>query len=525
TGMAASLKYLAEMLDYAGRPSDSKKYSTLSDELKSRLDDLSWNGEFYTHHVPENPSIERDFGVDTARQVSLSNAYSINRTTTHKQARAIIKTYQRLRHEMPESSPGEWYTIYPPFENGFGDHNGKWEYMNGGVISIVAGELAHGAFEHGFEEYGVDILKRVKHLSEKTGDYLHCTYKGAMPEMPKRSFTTISLQDIANTDTSGTGAKGVPGWTGEGDNDMHEFPAGKQLFKDIPFNLVDPALNGRKACLGISWDDGYARKSVLPVNAKAESLYLLQTMGKGGFPAGKLTMHYADGSHHAMYMQSDRIGNWWYPSASNPSKGTIHTVIGWRGKNKYSTNIGTFLTGIDNPHPEKTLSELHFEALENGAKWMILGVSLCDAPVFFHPPAVSYGIPDNWGSAANVYALIEGLAGIKDSGVAYDHAIMAPRWAAAGVNSVKATAKYEASGGYLAYRYTIDPAGKTITIAFTSSGGNVDGRILLPGGKVAGSIFVNGKAEDVRTENVENSKYVLFSANGIKVNEIVINLK
>ncbi len=90
---------------------------------------------------------------------------------------------------------------------------------------------------------------------------------------------------------------------------------------------------------------------------------------------------------------------------------------------------------------------------------MIMGVTLSDAPVFYQPPAISFGIPDNWGSAANVYALIEGLAGIRDAGVAYSRVILSPRWTAAGVKKVKATAKYEASGGYTAYQYDVDQAG------------------------------------------------------------------
>ena len=53
--------------------------------------------------------------------------------------------------------------MYPHYPKGFA--MGKGEYMNMGVTPIVAGELAHGAFEHGFEDYGVDILRRVAALA------------------------------------------------------------------------------------------------------------------------------------------------------------------------------------------------------------------------------------------------------------------------------------------------------------------------------------------------------------------------
>jgi len=195
TGMYAACHYLAEMLNYVGRSEEALKVRELGDGLKRRVDDVAWNGSHYTHHIPEDPTIKRDLGIAEASQVSLSNAYSLNRMIDHSQAKAIIETYQRIREEMPNTSQGEWYTIYPPFEQGFGrwDSGNKWEYMNGGVTSIVAGELAHGAFEHGFEDYGADILRRVRALAAKSNDYLECTYLGSIPEVPERNFTQLDL--------------------------------------------------------------------------------------------------------------------------------------------------------------------------------------------------------------------------------------------------------------------------------------------------------------------------------------------
>lgn len=252
TGMAAACQYLAEMLELVERDKEADEIREMGDEIQKRIDDLAWNDQFYQHHVPEDPDIKRDLGVDESQQVSLSNAYSLNRKIAHDKAVEIIKTYQRIREIMPETSPGEFYTIYPPFDKGYGGHNSKWNYMNSGVTSIVAGELAHGAFEHGFETYGVDILNRVLKLARKTNNFLHCTYRGQMPTEPERSFHPIKLTEVANTDFYGNTIEGVNGWTGEGENDLHEFPTGKQVFEKIPFNIIVPEENGRKACLGLS---------------------------------------------------------------------------------------------------------------------------------------------------------------------------------------------------------------------------------------------------------------------------------
>ncbi len=161
TGMAVSCEYLAEMLRVVGRENEAEKYEKLANNLRDRLNKISWNGNFYTHMVPENPDVKRDLGdTPTEKQVTLSNAYSLNRGIEHNKCVEIIKTYQKIKEEMPESSPGEWYNCYPPFEKGF--HLDKWEYMNGGVSTITAGELARGAFEHGYEKYGVDILQDIQ---------------------------------------------------------------------------------------------------------------------------------------------------------------------------------------------------------------------------------------------------------------------------------------------------------------------------------------------------------------------------
>ncbi len=122
---------------------------------------LSWNGRFYTHFIDEDPSVKRNLGVDEKSQIAQGNMYSINRGLTHEMDVAIINTYLDLQKHLPAGSPGEWYAIYPPFEKGFGQHNQKWQYMNGGVAGHAAGELARGAYENGYEDYGSDILKKL----------------------------------------------------------------------------------------------------------------------------------------------------------------------------------------------------------------------------------------------------------------------------------------------------------------------------------------------------------------------------
>jgi len=277
------------------------------------LDRLAWNGEFYVHWIAENPDYKPDVGVDMARQVSLSNAYSLNRGISHDKCAAILRTYQRIRREMPERSPGEFYGIYPPFQRGFTQNMpGKvWEYVNGGVIACVAGELAHGAFEHGFEEYGVDILRRQGAVARRYRGYLPATLRGKPVETPQRSFQKLDLRSIANADV-GAGSAGVPGWSGESGHDLHELPTGTQEFQGVPFDVIVPSSNGNRACLGLSPSSPYQQTATLPVRAKAAAIYLLHAGAGEDTTIGTFTIRYADGTSYSENVEIGKnVGSWW----------------------------------------------------------------------------------------------------------------------------------------------------------------------------------------------------------------------
>lgn len=171
TGLAAALMLLARIEQRVGEPARAERYFRLSDEIMQRLNELAWNGRFFTHFVPEDPAFT-PAGVDAAEQLSLSNAYALNRgVLSAGQAQAIIGSYYERRDF--SRSFAEWYSIDPPFPPGsFGMAGGKGEqpgeYVNGGIMPLVGGELARGAFTFGFEPYGLDHLRRYANLLRLT---------------------------------------------------------------------------------------------------------------------------------------------------------------------------------------------------------------------------------------------------------------------------------------------------------------------------------------------------------------------
>ena len=125
--------------------------------------------------------------------------------------------------------------------------------MNAGVTPIVGGELAHGAFEHGFETYGADILGRVLDLAKSSGDQIWFAYTGAYSPVPEPRFTPVDLSPLANMDLAGQGAPGVPRWmAAEPDDHLGHLPTGRQTFAGVPFVVADPAVNGRRGAIAVS---------------------------------------------------------------------------------------------------------------------------------------------------------------------------------------------------------------------------------------------------------------------------------
>lgn len=165
TGAYQSSRLLTGMERYFGGQAEAAKWDARAEALRLNLNNVAWNGHFYTHQVHLTPVDPH--GADESAQLSLSNSYALNRgTLSHGQAVSVLRTYQARRVANAGRSFAEWYSIDPPFPKTFGPPG---DYLNGGIMPLVGGELARGAFEHGFEAYGADILRRYWDLTERTG--------------------------------------------------------------------------------------------------------------------------------------------------------------------------------------------------------------------------------------------------------------------------------------------------------------------------------------------------------------------
>ena len=176
SGMYAACNQLSKMFAAIGDSARSTAWLHQAQVFRARTNSLCWNGSYYAHFVPDDP-VPSYLKMDQQKTLSLSNPYDINRgLPTHEMAVSILKTYQRLREKNEMNSFAEWFGVYPAVQPHFADYL-PGSYMNGGVNTIVGGELAKAALVHGMEEYGVDILNRMLDLMRTHRGKLPVSYK------------------------------------------------------------------------------------------------------------------------------------------------------------------------------------------------------------------------------------------------------------------------------------------------------------------------------------------------------------
>jgi len=201
SGYLEAFRIMARVHDHVGDGERAEIWRDRADRLRERLNEVCWNGDFYTHFV-KLTTVEIT-GVDEAAQLSLSNPMDINRgAATHEMAVAIIEEYRRRRETT--GAFAEWFSIDPPFPDGiFGDEKlVGGAYVNGGIMPLVGGELARAALEHGYEAYGVDILRQYQGMISESGE----TYLWYFPDGTPASVETSTSPEASATDGWGSSA-------------------------------------------------------------------------------------------------------------------------------------------------------------------------------------------------------------------------------------------------------------------------------------------------------------------------------
>jgi len=106
-----------------------------------------------------------------------------------------------------------------------------------------------------------------------------------------------------------------------------------------------------------------------------------------------------------------------------------------------------------------------------------------------------------------IYALIEGLAGVVDEAMLFQHVRLSPRWIAAHCTEVDVCTAYGPSGASIRYHYAHDAAPRDIVLEIRGRG-RVDLHLMLPPGTRCTRLEIGGRKTAYRNIQVHKSSYV-----------------
>lgn len=185
SGLYEAARLLSEMFTVKGDLTKGGYWQRIAEEIKSRSNRYLWNedGGYYKSffHLDEPvPGVN----INENEVLSLSNVYNLNRGDFVSQPRGkrIIEEYRRRGETVEWKGQRffqEWFSVNPDYGgNKWGtlsaDKSG--EYVNGGIMPLVGGELSRAAFERGFEEYGLRELLEYIELTKKHGNKTYLWY-------------------------------------------------------------------------------------------------------------------------------------------------------------------------------------------------------------------------------------------------------------------------------------------------------------------------------------------------------------
>ena len=116
------------------------------------------------------------------------------------------------------------------------------------------------------------------------------------------------------------------------------------------------------------------------------------------------------------------------------------------------------------------------------------------------------GGPSTWGAAALLSAIDEGLAGVINTDVGYKKIKFSPKFPVTDYTELRYATGYEKTDTTIDVKYILTQKGMRYDI--TSPAKEMDLHILLPKGRGAGALYINGQKTDFNLEKIGDSLYV-----------------
>ena len=195
-----------------------------------------------------------------------------------------------------------------------------------------------------------------------------------------------------------TAGDGRGGWTDQGANDVRDLPPGRQTWRSVPFDIVDPVRNGGNSCVMLA--GGHRRRlppsASFAVGRRCDTVYFLHGCawaGRDGGPVATYRVEYAGGDHVDIPLRNGReIVDWWDP------RDTKQSVAGWRGRNAESARIGFSIFPWTNPRPDESIRSISVVSRPDGPVPFLIAVTTGKGPAVFAeaPLELEFTDTDGW---------------------------------------------------------------------------------------------------------------------------------
>jgi hypothetical protein len=216
--------------------------------------------------------------------------------------------------------------------------------------------------------------KEYGNITQKTESIRNSSAQSEKERRDRQQFSDVNLKKCFTIDISKQVNMGFAdetamdkkgGWLDQGSNaDLASLPTGKQVFSNVPFQVIDPKQNNGKSCLMLySKIRDYFPEKVdgIPVGKKTGKLYFLQGSGyTSNEKIFKYTIKYNDETFAEVIVEGGRqISDWNDPQEVPDAK------IGWEGSNPAFKKIGLYVFKWQNPSPEKTIDSISITSMKN----------------------------------------------------------------------------------------------------------------------------------------------------------------
>jgi len=208
-------------------------------------------------------------------------------------------------------------------------------------------------------------IGRTMPLYDKAEPLVQRVDRGAVSDVSK--LVTIDLRAYANRDFVDRSSEGgAEGWTAQGsENDLRGIATGRQNVGAIPFDIIDPAKNDRRAALILRGNERpNFPEAIQDIQLGGTFTRLFFLHGCAWHPngeAGRYRFHYADGQTAEMALtEGVNIGDWWNV------RDLPQAWVGMTMPNGVGHTVGLYVAEWKNPRPQVAITSMEFLSARAG---------------------------------------------------------------------------------------------------------------------------------------------------------------